>query len=399
MINLLSFAWKNIISRKGNALVTLLIVAIVVTTFVLGHMVLTTFEEGLDRAVARFGADLLILPDTVQADPFTAVFTGEPVNIYMDYQIVDRVRGLAGVKQATPQFFAQTYSSVCCTTGEETRIVGYDQASDFVVSPWLSEGFSLADDELIVGGAVLMAEGSSAWILGEKFTVRHRLSQSGTGMDATIFMNIDIARELAKHAEGLAAHWASAEPAELVSSALIQAEPGEDLRLLKEQIELQSDGIRAVIVEDITQSLREQMAVFSKIFLFIWFALAAISLLALTSRFSAIIKGRKKEIGMIRAMGGTKQQVFSLLIIELLLPVFIGGVLGLLLAYIGTVFSYSWLQRSLVSVDSELPLIVNVSSILWGLLIALVIAFSAAFYPAWKSANDDPHDTISQGTL
>ena len=124
-----------------------------------------------------------------------------------------------------------------------------------------------------------------------------------------------------------------------------------------------------------------------------------IAVLSLVGRFNALAKERKKEIGLLRAIGLKKGQVFSLIIGETCTMALMGGVLGSAIALLCMNPVIEMLKDAFKLSPSvwTTPLALLCGGA--GVLLALVLGFAAAVSPAWKSASMDPQTAITQGEV
>ncbi len=93
------------------------------------------------------------------------------------------------------------------------------------------------------------------------------------------------------------------------------------------------------------------------------------------------VKERTKIIGIQKSLGAKKYFILLQFIFEAIVLSLIGGILGLLLIFIGTI---------IVSYVSDFAIILTMSNIVTGLLISSVIGFVAGFMPARSAAKLDP---------
>ncbi len=398
---MLLLAWRNATRRKNQTITTILITLITVSTFVLAYGIISTLNEGSKLANSRLGADIIVLPHTVQADAFQTLFTADPVNIYMSEQVLNKVKELPGVYLATPHFFAQTLNQSCCSVGDAKRLVGFDWDSDFIVRPWLEglELTELAPDEVLTGGAVPPLLGGKAVILGDSFWVAGSLETTGTGMDETIFIDINITRQLAKNSPYLQQLWDKELPDHLISAVLIRVEEGVDPLLVADLINSLDTGGNAVAVSKVVRNARDQMDTLTKVLLLLWVAIALIALLGLFGRFNSLAQERKQEIGIYRAIGGKRSEAFGLIIIETLIIVLSGGLTGGLIGVLLVSHTLDWIRGLIQLPQGTWSLTSAFFSVGLGLGVALILGIASALYPAWKSARLDPQETISRGSL
>ena len=136
-----------------------------------------------------------------------------------------------------------------------------------------------------------------------------------------------------------------------------------------------------------------------KVMFALWLASLLIAVLSLVGRFNALAKERKKEIGLLRAIGLKKGQVFGLIIGETCTMALMGGALGSVLA--------------LLAMDPVIQLLKDafkLSPAVWstslallcaaaGIVLAGVLGFAAAVSPALRSASLDPQTAITQGEV
>jgi len=113
--------------------------------------------------------------------------------------------------------------------------------------------------------------------------------------------------------------------------------------------------------------------------------------------FSAIITERRRELGLLKAIGARRSQVVGMLLAEAGLATAIGGVLGCLVGVIlMRIYEHSlvyYLDRMgvpFVWLDSRLVAVIGVLCV--GL--ASLIGATGALYPAWRASRSDPHDLI-----
>lgn len=394
-------AWRNVIRRRGQSLVTLGITILTILSFVLALSVFSTLQTGLEMCSSRLGADIIVLPNETSANAFDTIFTAEPVNVYMSEDVLDQVAEVEGVETVTAQFFTQTLDASCCSIGGVSRLVGIDTETDFVIKPWL-EGdgeFYLGDNDIIVGSEAPVFLGNQASILDEVFTVTGTLEAMGAGTDETIFMDLDSARRLAANSVYLQSLWVNVDPMTSISAVMVKVADGYDPSVVADSINAAGTGAVAVATSNVISEVRDQLSMFTTIVFGLWIALFVISSIALIGRFAGIARERKKEIGILRALGAQKEQIFTLILSEAWLIAGAGGIIGSFIGILG-VSSVIDMIREAISLpggqwDSEQKILFFVI----GVLLALVMGFIAAVYPAIKSASLDPQEAMTKGEL
>lgn len=399
---MLKLIWKNISRRRLQSLLTVAITLLTVMVFVMVMGVLQTMSRGLELSRERLGADAILVPKEASATGSDLLFTAVPENIYMSVDVLEQAKSLEGIAAMSPQFYAQTLDESCCEEGSETRIVGYDASTDFILSAFMADGKSpvLGEKELLLGGNhTNYAQAEIFMVLSKMFDLKGLLQPSGTGMDDTIFMSMDTVRELCRSNSVLKKDWEGKDPGDYISVIMIKLQEGYDPDAFFHQVEDSDIDAKCIVTGDTIAAIQRQLSTTMKVLVGLWAAAMLIAMLALIGRFSALAKERKKEIGLLRAIGMRRVQVFGLIIGECCLMALIGGILGSGLAL--------WSMEPIIEM---LRADFTLSPSVWndrlamlcagaGVLMALVLGFVSAIVPAARSAALDPQTAITQGEI
>ena len=395
--------WNNIARRRTQSTLTVTITALTVAVFVMVMGIFQTVNQGLALSRERLGADAILMPKYSAAKGDDLLFTAIPENIYMPIEVVEQAKQLDGVAAMSPQFYCQTLALGCCDPGEEARIIGYDPETDFILKPYLDEEHQdgINPEQVFVGNAYEDEDlvGMNYMILGRIFKVVSVLEPTGTGMDSTFFMDWRVAQDMCLESEVLRENWTKKDPHDYISVIMIKFEEGVDPDAFVRQVEESGMEAKCLLTGDTISDLQSQLEVTMKVMFALWAASLLIAVLSLVGRFNALAKERKKEIGLLRAIGLKKGQVFGLIIGETCTMALMGGVLGSAVA--------------LICMDPVIEMLKNafkLSPSVWsttlallcgaaGVLLAVVLGFAAAVTPAWKSASMDPQAAITQGEV
>ncbi len=393
--------WNNIARRRGQALLTIAITALTVFAFVLVLGIFLTMSQGLAQSKERLGADAVVLPRLADTSAYELLFTAQPENIYMAESVLEQVRCIPGVQQASPQFYSQTLGGDCCSVGGNMRIVGFDPDTDFILKPYFSAQAydTLGDDQVVFGGSTSELMGTSITILDEQFDIVGTLYPTGTGMDNTIFMNIDKARQITGDSE-YADFPEDLDPFEVVSVIMVRLEEGADPVEFRDAINLDYQiPAKCLLVGSTISALQNQLGSTVKVLFALWIASLLVAVLALLGRFNALAKDRKKEVGLMRAIGIQRSQVFASIVGEAEVMALIGGA-------VGTAAALPCMAPVLGAIQEAFnlpPSLQDVQTIALcgaaGVALALLLGAVASFYPAYKCASMDPQTAIAQGEL
>jgi len=103
----------------------------------------------------------------------------------------------------------------------------------------------------------------------------------------------------------------------------------------------------------------------------------------------AAVLERTQELGVLRAVGMSRPATFGLMILEALLMVSTGGVLGLLIAW----FAGPSIQdriRPFVPLAPDSPLPMSTGAIFQCLLLLAAVGAVVGMYPAWRASRLAP---------
>jgi lipoprotein-releasing system permease protein len=118
-----------------------------------------------------------------------------------------------------------------------------------------------------------------------------------------------------------------------------------------------------------------------------------------------LVKDKNKDIAVLRTFGVSRRSMMKIFVLS-------GTAIGVIGAFFGTIFGvlvaiyiepirqfFQWLTgRDLFPSElyylSELPSKLVWSDVLGIAMIAVLLAFLATLYPAWKAANTDPVEVL-----
>ena len=399
---MLMLIWNNISRRRAQSVLTIAITTLTILVFVLVMGVFQVVTQGLALSRERLGADAILVPKYASATGSDLLFTALPENIYMNKEVLEQAKELDGIAAVTPQFYNQTLDLSCCDAGTTRRIVGYDSETDFILTPYLEETHktTLESGELILGSNYdHELAGQNYMLLGKKFTVVNMLQPTGSSMDDIYFMDIDTARQMCLDSYEISRNWKDKDPFEHISVIMVKFAPGTDGEAFVKQMEQSGMDCRAVLTGETISALQHQLEAIMKVMFALWMASLLIAVLALVGRFNALAKERKKEIGLLRAIGLKQGQVFGLIVGETCTMAVIGGILGSGIA--------------LLCMDAVIEVLreaFKLSPSVWtnslallcggiGIALAVILSFVASMTPAWNSAAMDPQSAITQGEV
>ena len=389
-------ALANLAQKPFRTLSLSLIVAIFTFMLYAGSMVSANLEAGIQSLSARMGADLLVVPQGEGKKIESVLLRANPSTFYLDAGMLDVVRKVPGVAQASGQLFISSLDAQCCTV--KVQLIGIDQESDFVVAPWLRTQVErpLVGNEVIVGDYIFGAIGSKIKFYDQEFTIVGRLEPTGMGFDSSVFMTMEAARRIAR----IASPDKTDEIDRSYSAVLVRVKPGVDPISISDGM-LDQLGLGANVnfvfasnmmsdtsakLQRITGGLYGAAAGFWCVAAFVMFIV-----------FFFAFNERQKEFATLRALGAPKSKVISLVLTESTLMSLIGSVFGIGFgALVVTLFSDT--IADLIDLPYLTPSTAMVATtVLLSFAAGIVTCPIASLQTVWRISSRDIYTSLREG--
>lgn len=378
--------FKNCFRRPGRSVALIGMSVLLCFSLLAGLLINMGMHGGLDSLETRLGADIMVVPyEAVTKNEFDdMILQGSTGYFYMDRTLADKVASREGVGQVSYQLYLASLSASCCST--KVQMIGFDQDTDFVITPWLGTGAAekLGQMEVYVGFNINAFAGDTLTFYGVDVKVAGRLDETGTYIDSAVYADEETIQSLIAQAEENKTFKFSdtSTPDQLVSCVLINVADGYSVEEVMNDINIHVRGVEAVrtsnMVSDVSDKLKGITGMAGFMVVTIWILVLAIMVMA----FAMISNERKKEFAVLRMAGASRRGVFSLIFKENLLVSIIGSAAGALLALaVGLLFG-DYLKR-LLSVPFLLP---GAASLLLLGLLAVAVSVAGASLSAGLSA-------------
>jgi putative ABC transport system permease protein len=391
-MSLFELAYKNISGNAFRSGVVALCAMLVAVFALFTTLLMRGAENSLRLAIDRLGADIVVVPEGAESKVESALLMGVPAKVWMSQENLDRIAAIPSVQVASPQLYLATLTGASCCSVSDMFMIAYDPKTDFTIQPWLTQklGSGLRLGEVVGGDYIFPTEGlQNLKVYGYLVTLKANLEPTGTGLDQSLFMTFDTARDIASKSIATADQPLEI-PSGSISAVLVKAQPGSDLNQVSANIMQKVPGVSPIVSANMFQSYRKQMTGLLQTILVIMGITWVLSVLLIGLVFSMAANERRKELGVLRALGATRRHIFQSLLAESSLLALIGGACGIALAALGI-----FLFRKLIMVSLNIPfLLPSAGSLLLqigaGMLLALITVNLAALLPAYKVSQQDP---------
>ena len=419
-LNIFNLARQNIKRRIFRNLMISMTVGLAIGALFTASMLLKGVETGIQEGVSSMGADLMVMPQSVEINT-RALITGEADSMlmggpqteaFLDIELLAEVAKVDGVRRATPQLYMATWDEggTCCRF-KDIQIVGFDPKTDFIIQRLVENKFEIkepfAQNEIFLGyqltPEMVDYEVLRLWkVYGYNFKVIGRLKKTGTALDFSLFVPLSGIYVMTK----TAAENAGPEQGErlskikegMVSAFLVKVDP-----LAVRPKEIGTDikrvvpGMAVISTAEIVTRLERQLYGTVKGLIYSGLIVWVMSILVVGAIFSVIVNERKREIGLLRAMGFRRSSVFKLIMYEATLVTGLGGFLGLL-GGIGLIFYLGHFFQKTMKMPYLWPDNEFLAALIFICLVAgLVSGVFGALYPAARSSRMEPLEAIRTG--
>lgn len=397
-MSLFRLALRNISGSAFRSWVVGLCAFLVASFTLASILIMRGAENSLRLAIERLGADVIIVPEGAQTKVESALLMGSPAEVWMPADTLDKVKAVPGVAQTTPQLYLSTLADASCCSVSDMFLIAYDPQSDFTIGPWLKEtvGETLKLGEAVGGTYVFVPEGEqNIKLYGYFITLKANMEPTGTGLDQSMFLTFETARDIARISQTMADK-PLVIPENQISAVLVKVAEGQNPNSVALEIMHQVTGITPIESPNMFQSYRQQMRGLLTSVLVVIAITLTLSVLLIGLVFSMAANERRRELGVLRAMGATRTFVFRSLLTEAGLLALIGGLAGIIVALLAVS-----LFRNVIFYNLGIPFLlpspgVLALELLGGLALALGSVTLAALLPAYRISHQDPASAMRE---
>ncbi len=349
-------------------------------------------NDSLRLALERLGADIIVIPEGHEQRLESALLMGVPVHCWMPDTIPGRVAAVPGVEAVSPQLYLSTLRGASCCSVPEMFLIAYDPETDFTLKPWLESHMEggLAPGQAVGGSLVYVpADPGVLLVYGYELDLKGSLEPTGTGLDQSMFFTFETAYEIERQSPDQAVKTLDIPP-RTISSALVKVGLDADPQQVASQIEAAIPGVSALETAQLFKGQREQIVSLlgSVVALLGITWLLAMALIAVV--FSLAVNERRRQIGVMRALGARRTVVLQSLLLEAALLALSGGAVGVAVAGLA-ISLFRTLIVGLMGVPFLFPDPLRLIGLgLGALALALAGVTLAALVPALRISLQDP---------
>jgi|GEM_PF-6431030 putative ABC transport system permease protein len=366
--------------KRVRTFVAIFVIALSVGIVISSSLLISHSITEVNKLGNLAGADLVVIPKGSKHAYEGLMLVGEPSTFFMEDSILSEIQNMDHVKQATPHLYMITLSeSFGCCGLSNTEVVGIDPETDFVFKNFLPDEFVLKTGECILPFTVPGNPGQTIPLFGKSFTIAYNLPYTGTPLDYFIVIRLDDMRDVLKSNPDVKIDYST-----LISAVLIKVDDPIYIDLLRAKI-THAEDVEVITQDTLVASALRALQSTVSVFKIAIPVVIAFSALSMGGVMLAGMGERKREIGLLKAIGAYDSYILQIFLVEGFLNVITGWIIGLGVGYL----MYMFLSSSpgiQITTEIELREFLEVSGT--GLAIALVLGMMPALYSYFVSKKE-----------
>lgn len=390
-------ALQNILRRPTRTLMLVLAVTLSTGGVFASYTVASGIKDSMDRSFSRMGADLIVVPSKAMVNITSALLTVQPTEEVIDSKIVSEIESLDGIDQAAPQ----TYLQVPIMSGMpecKANLIAFDAKKDFTVLPWIVARAprKMVPGDILAGNRRAESIGDEIAPGNQPVNVYGKLGRSGVGpLDESFFTTYETVEMLhgkvnkdISGTESLVNFDRSK-----ISAILVKLKFGATPEQARFAI-AKLPGVKVVTGANIVTSTRQATTALLGGMLGFTGMMLVSMLIMVSLLFSGIISERRREVGLLRAIGSRHVDVMQMLLAEAVFTTSLGGITGIVFGA-GLLLVF---QRSLVyyletlHVDFSWPEPAVILCVAFACAAAsALVGLIGALVPAWRASLEEPY--------
>ena len=387
-ISFFSVALKNLKRKTFRTGVLVFAIALLVSLLIFAISFTVSVASSLKKSSDRLGADLVVIPIGARTFAEEYLLESKNTSFYMPISIIEKVKKIEGIEKLTYQTYLSSIAGLCCDV-PPTRIVAFDQKTDFIINPWLQKslGRPLEVGEAIAGAITSENLGLGlldveATIFENRFKIVGVLEETGTGLDLALFMTEE-------NLKNIIASGKSPLKKGQISIIFTKLKKGYDPSYVGKVLEGEIPEVDVMARSDMGAKFINTLADINKIFFLTTVLASVLTTFLVWAIFSAIANERSKEIGIMRALGAKENHIVKLYLLEVLVLGLFGSIIGVLA---GTYLSFLLADSFslLKNISAGLTSGQQISIALVGLVFGTVICVTGAMMPINRIKKMEP---------
>lgn len=375
---------RNITRRRSRFAFTLLGITVGIASLVTLLSLGTGLEKEVRKQADVLGAHLVVTPKGWCAYEQISVLTGETLPEAIPDSDVRKIASIKGV-QALPYLTQRT-----AIRNQPVPVVGILPREMKAFKKWkIDKGdYQLDERSVVVGNGIAkqfnLSVDDVVSVRGKDFRIRGILAEVGNRDDLAVYLDLPVAQALYGVGDKV---------------SFVSVKVDDISQIDKYILEIQETANVAVVSDK--QLLKSVLGIVGAVGNALQL-IAAVAILAacfgIINTMMTAIYERRREIGILQAVGAKRKTIFSLFLAESGFYGLAGGVLGVV---VGFLFSYAaapYISQNEFTAflgSEQTVRLFDPAITIEALTFSVVVAVLSGIYPAWKASRLSPVEAIS----
>ncbi|ADU65645.1 ABC transporter permease [Desulfurispirillum indicum] len=386
MTSSLHLAFQNLLRHRTRSALTMLGIAASVGVLFAVFSFNRGFEQSLAQQLDQTGLHFMVVPSGCAHEVASLVLHGNVIPRYIDDGVMEHVLATEGVALATPILVAQLPNPA---QKRIDLIYGVDMKVLEEIKPdWdITGSIPRSAHEILLGYEVAQHTGLKAGDsfrypqMDELFHVAGVIGNTTSADDAFVYFPIATAQRLMESPGG-------------ATAIGVKVDNPERLGLVTEALEKAVPGIQIVTMGQVMNSISNLAASAKSLSISIALIAVMISAVGVMNSILMAVFERTQELGMMRAIGASRFDVFRMILKETTILSLAGGVVGIIIAVLGSRGIESFVRSVMPYVPSGDLVRFELSVALGSVAFIFVVGLLSGLYPAWKASKINPIEAI-----